>query len=81
MHDQGWFEVTLNTELMMRKFGTHLFPVNSYTIMGFYPQIMKTYGTNEELDISLSLDRTNVTFGPTPGTDVKLETIVKMGVR
>jgi len=56
--------VTLNSDVMKKKFGTHLFPINSYTVRGTFPQIMQVYGMEEELDISLSMEEPNVVFGP-----------------
>jgi len=81
MQSQGWLDVTVNSELMQKKFGTHLFPINSYTVVNAFPQIMQMFGIEEELDISLSMDKPNVTFGPKQGTDIRLDCVIKMGIK
>jgi hypothetical protein len=42
---------------------------------------MQAFGIDEELDITLSLDKPNITFGPKTGTDVRFECVVKMGIK
>jgi hypothetical protein len=49
--------------------------------MGAFPQIMQVYGIEEELDISLSMENPNVSFGPSPGTDIRLDCTIKMGIK
>jgi hypothetical protein len=37
--DQNWGKIKLNSQLMKRSFGTHLFPITSRFVADAYPQI------------------------------------------
>lgn len=37
MLDQSWGKVTLNSDMMKKSFGTHLFPITARTVADAYP--------------------------------------------
>lgn len=36
---------------------------------------------DEELDISLSMDKPNIIFGPNKSSDIRFDCVIKMGIR
>ena len=42
---------------------------------------MELYGIDEELDISLTMDKPNIVFGPKADTDVRFDCVIKMGIK
>ena len=77
---QDFFKLDIDTEFMVKHFGTHLVPINAALFKKSYPKLAETFGDDQELLVELEFKRPRVTFGTTE-RDMFFETTLRFGLK
>lgn len=81
MERQGWFEYKIDSEFMIKHFGTHLVPINAALLKRAYPMIAAKFGDDQELQLEVEFRMPKVQFGLSNERNMSFESTMRLGVK